>query len=147
VRYFHEWYRRDGGARSDSWVKPPASGRGIDREKKKVMHRKKRERAPLPGMTIHRDGRRHEWVEGQSQGPIVTMDEATSEYYDMRFVEEEGTVSHHLGRREMSFFAFVVKSNTVSLSQVVICFTRISQLFLIEKRLKTRNLQLHKASM
>jgi transposase len=49
--------------------------------------------------------------------------------------------------REMSFFAFVVKSNTVSLSQVVSCFTRISQLFLIEKRLKTRNLQLHKASM
>jgi hypothetical protein len=32
-------------------------------------------------MMIHQDGRRHEWVEGQSQDLIVTMDEATSEHY------------------------------------------------------------------
>jgi hypothetical protein len=66
---------------------PQAAGR-VDREKKKGRHRKKRERAPLPGMTIHQDDRRHEWVEGQSQDLIVTMNEATSEHYDMRFVEE-----------------------------------------------------------
>jgi transposase len=49
VRHFHEWYRRDGGPRSNSWVKKhlQAAGR-VDREKKKGRHRKKRERAPCP---------------------------------------------------------------------------------------------------
>ncbi|MDR2112703.1 MAG: helix-turn-helix domain-containing protein [Candidatus Accumulibacter sp.] len=83
VRHFHEWYRRDGGPRSYSWVKKhlPAAGR-VDREKKKGRHRKKRECMPLPGMMIHPDGSRHEWVEGQSWELIVTMDDATSEHYD-----------------------------------------------------------------
>jgi hypothetical protein len=47
----------------------------------------------------------------------------------------------------MSFFVFVLKSNLISLGQVVRCFTEISPLFLIEKRLKTRDLQLYSAAM
>jgi hypothetical protein len=42
----------------------------------------------------------------------------------------------------MSFFAFVVKSNAVSLERVVNGFFRISKIFLAEKRIKTRPMQL-----
>lgn len=44
--------------------------------------------------------------------------------------------------RELSFFIFVVKSNMVSLGNVVDGFTKISKLFLIEKRIKKRPMQL-----
>jgi hypothetical protein len=50
---------------------------------------------------IHQDGSRHEWVSGQRWDLIVTMDDATRDHYDMRFVEEEGTASSFLGRRKV----------------------------------------------
>jgi hypothetical protein len=40
-------------------------------------------------------------VAGQCWDLIVTMDDATSEHYDMRFVEEEGTTSSFLGLRKV----------------------------------------------
>jgi hypothetical protein len=102
VRHFHEWYQREGGQRSYSWVKNHLQASGcVVKEQKKGAHRKKRERKPLPGMMIHQDGSRHEWVIGQEWDLIVTMDDATSEHYDMRFVEEEGTVSSFLGLRKV----------------------------------------------
>jgi hypothetical protein len=57
------------------------------------MHRKKRARRPLPGMMLHQDGSRHEWVAGHSWDLIVTLDDATSEIYSAFFCEEEGTLS------------------------------------------------------
>lgn len=102
VRHFHAWYRRDGGSRSYSWVKKQLQAAGlVEKGEKKGAHRKKRERMPLPGMMIHQDGSRHEWVPDQKWDLIVTMDDATSEHYDMRFVEEEGTSSSFLGIREV----------------------------------------------
>ncbi len=102
VRHFHAWYRRDGGSRSYSWVKKQLQAAGlVEKGQKKGAHRKKRERMPLPGMMIHQDGSRHEWVPDQMWDLIVTLDEATSEHYDMRFVEEEGTASGFLGIREV----------------------------------------------
>jgi hypothetical protein len=102
VQHFHDEYRRGGGQRSYSWVKKHLQTGGlVSRGKKKGAHRKKRERKPLPGMMIHQDGSRHEWVVGQRWDLIVTMDDATNEHYDMRFVEEEGTVSSLLGIREV----------------------------------------------
>lgn len=102
VRHFHDWYRRDGGKRSYSWVKKHLQAAGlVEKSKQKGTHRKKRERMPLPGMMIHQDGSRHEWVTGQMWDLIVTMDDATNEHYDMRFVEEEGTASSFLGLREV----------------------------------------------
>jgi len=102
MRHFHDWYRRDGGCRSYSWVKKHLQAAGLaDKGRKKGAHRKKRERMPLPGMMIHQDGSRHEWVRGQRWDLIVTMDDATSEHYDMRFVEEEGTASSFAGIREV----------------------------------------------
>jgi hypothetical protein len=34
----------------------------VTRGKLKGRHRKKRDRKPLPGMMIHQDGSRHEWL-------------------------------------------------------------------------------------
>ena len=57
-------------------------------------HRRKRPRRALPGMMVHQDGSRHEWLPGQpALDLIVTMDDATSEIYSAFFVDEEGTMS------------------------------------------------------
>jgi hypothetical protein len=106
VRHFHTWYRRDGGTRSYSWVKTHLQRSGlVAKVKLQGTHRKKRERMPLPGMMIHQDGSRHEWVSGQEWDLIVTMDDATNEHYSMFFVEEEGTQSSFQGVAE------VIKAN------------------------------------
>jgi transposase len=61
AKHFYAWYRRDGGERSNTWVKnrlqeeklvPKASKRGA--------HRKRRKCSPWPGMMIHQDGSTHE---------------------------------------------------------------------------------------
>lgn len=94
VRHFHSWYRKDGGARSYTWVKKRLQEAGLVKVgKKKGAHRKKRERMPLPGMMIHQDGSRHEWIAGHWCDLIVTMDDATNHHYSMFLVPEEGTVS------------------------------------------------------
>lgn len=103
VKHFHSFYRRiHAGVRSYTWVKqrlqeaalvPKAPGRG--------KHRKRRERAPLPGMMLHQDGSTHAWVAGRQWDLIVTMDDATNEHYAMCFVEEEGTASSFQGVQEV----------------------------------------------
>lgn len=94
VKHFHSWYRRAGGTRSYTWVKQRLQEAGlVARSTGHGAHRKRRERAALMGMMLHQDGSRHEWVASQMWDLIVTLDDATSEHYDMRFVEEEGTAS------------------------------------------------------
>jgi len=44
--------------------------------------------------------------------------------------------------REMSFFVFMATSNIVCLDSVIGGFAKISRLFLAEKRVKERNMQL-----
>jgi len=100
VKHFHTWYRRDGGTRSYTWVKSQLQTAGLVRKAKaKGAHRKRRDRAPLPGMMLHQDGSTHEWVPGQKWDLIVTMDDATNEHYAMFFVAQEGTMSSLLGVR------------------------------------------------
>ena len=102
ARHFHSGYKREGGSRSYSWVKTHLQAAGLmEQGQRKGVHRKKRERRPLPGMLIHQDGSRHEWLEGGWHDLIVTMDDATGEHYDMRLVEEEGTASSLLGMRQV----------------------------------------------
>lgn len=102
VRHFHSWYQREGGKRSYTWVKNQLqAATAVPRGKKRGAHRKKRERAPLPGMMIHQDGSTHQWVPGKKWDLIVTMDDATSEHYSMFFVEEEGTASSFAGVKEV----------------------------------------------
>lgn len=94
AKHYFSWYRRGGGGRSYTWVKRRLQEAGlVARAPKRGAHRKRRDRAPLPGMLLHQDGSRHQWVAGQLWDLIVTMDDATSEHYAMRFVEEEGTRS------------------------------------------------------
>lgn len=102
VKHFHGWYRREHqGSRSYTWVKNGLQAAGaVAKAPRRGAHRKRRERAPMPGMLIHQDGSSHEWVPGQVWDLIVTMDDATGEHYSMFFVEEEGTASSFRGVRE-----------------------------------------------
>ena len=94
VKHYLNWYRKDGGVRSYSWVKQRLQEAGLVKKKSlRSAHRKRRECSPLPGMMIHQDGSTHEWIAGQKWDLIVTMDDATNEHYAMTFVDEEGTVS------------------------------------------------------
>jgi hypothetical protein len=102
VKHFYSWYRRDGGRRSYTWIKNTLQAKGLVLKlAKRGVHRTRRERAHLPGMMLHQDGSRHEWVFGKKWDLIVTMDDATSEHYSMFFVEEEGTASSFQGVREV----------------------------------------------
>lgn len=102
VKHFHSWYRRAGGTRGYTWVKKRLQEAGLV-EKRRMLgaHRKRRERSPLPGMMLHQDGSRHEWVAQEVWDLIVTMDDATNEHYAMAFVEEEGTASSFQGVGEV----------------------------------------------
>lgn len=104
VRHFYGKYREGQGRRSYTWVKNSLQRQGVvSRATKRGVHRKRRERAPLPGMMLHQDGSSHEWVPGKKWDLIVTMDDATNEHYSMFFVDEEGTASSLRGVREVVF--------------------------------------------
>jgi Helix-turn-helix domain len=81
---------------SYTWVKTALQNAGlVKREAKRGAHRRKRPRRPIPGMMLHVDGSRHRWIPGldQYQDLIVVFDDATSEAYDVRLVDEESTVT------------------------------------------------------
>jgi transposase len=81
---------------SYTWVKTALQNAGlVKREAKRGPHRRKRPRRPIPGMMLHVDGSRHRWIPGldQYQDLIVIFDDATSEVYDVKLVEEESTVT------------------------------------------------------
>jgi transposase len=102
VKHFYSWYRRDGGARSYTWVKTRLQEAGlVAKAPAKGKHRKRRARSPWPGMMLHQDASRHEWVPGQLWDLVVTMDDADNVHYSMFFVEEEGTASSFRGVREV----------------------------------------------
>lgn len=102
AKHYFAWYRRDGGTRSYTWVKSRLHEAGlIAKTKGKGKHRKRRERAPWPGMMLHQDGSPHQWVPGVSWDLIVTMDDATNEHYSMFFVDEEGTASSFQGVQQV----------------------------------------------
>jgi transposase len=101
ARHFHDWYGKQGGARSYTWVKNQLQqAKLIPKTKLKGVHRKRREASALPGMMIHQDGSTHEWVPGQKWDLINTMDDATNEHYSMFFCDEEGTASSFKGVKE-----------------------------------------------
>ena len=78
-----------------TWTKTFLHSKGLlERAKRRGEHRRKRPRRPLPGMLLHQDGSRHEWLGGQpALDLIVTMDDATSAILSAFLVEEEGTAS------------------------------------------------------
>lgn len=95
AKHFHEaLVERHGFTRSYNWTRLVLQSHGrLRKAPRRGAHRRKRERRALPGMMLHQDGSRHEWVKGQWWDLIVTMDDATSEIYSAFFVPEEGTMS------------------------------------------------------
>ncbi len=102
VRHFHEKLRDEHQiGLSYTWVKQALQGAGlVKREPKRGVHRKRRERRPLPGMMLHIDGSRHHWFQDERwYDLIVILDDATSEIYYAQLVEEESTVTVMAGLR------------------------------------------------
>jgi hypothetical protein len=75
----------------------------IQKAPRRGAHRRKRPRKPLPGMMLHQDGSRHDWILGfdRALDLIVTLDDATNEIYSAFLVEEEGTFSSFQGLAEV----------------------------------------------
>jgi transposase len=96
AKHFHEHLVRDHGfAWGYTWTKTFLHSRGLlERAERRGAHRRKRPRRPLPGMMLHQDGSRHEWLGGRpALDLIVTMDDATSAILSAFLVAEEGTAS------------------------------------------------------
>jgi transposase len=96
AKHFHEHLVRDHRFTwGYTWTKTFLHSRGLlAKAPRRGAHRRKRPRRPLPGMMLHQDGSRHEWLGGQpALDLIVTMDDATSAIYSAFLVAEEGTAS------------------------------------------------------
>lgn len=94
VRHFHEKLVEEHGIElSYTWVKLVLQGAGlVAKRKQRGVHRKRRERRPLPGMLLHIDGSEHRWFEHDRwYDLLVVMDDATSQIYYAQLVEEEST--------------------------------------------------------
>jgi transposase len=104
VQHFHEKLKQYHGIElSYTWVKQALQGAGlVGRGRKRGVHRKRRERRPLPGMLLHIDGSRHQWFQDERwYDLIVILDDATSEIYYAQLVEEESTVTVMAGLKEV----------------------------------------------
>src|ERR1700691_1170736 len=88
--------------RSYSLVKSVLQLRGLTtKAPRRGVHRRKRERRPLPGMMLFQDGSKHAWLDlGPDLDLIVTMDDATSAITSIFLCEEEGTASSFRGLSE-----------------------------------------------
>src|SRR5207248_9890712 len=72
------------------------------RRHRRGVHRRRRPRRPLPGMLLHIDGSKHQWLnDDRWHDLIVILDDATSEIYYAQLVEEESTRTVMAGLREV----------------------------------------------
>ena len=104
VQHFHEKLQSEHGIElSYTWVKQALQGAGlVARGRKRGVHRRRRERRPLPGMLLHIDGSRHHWFQDERwYDLIVILDDATSEIYYAQLVEEESTATVMAALREV----------------------------------------------
>lgn len=104
VKHFHEkLVEQHKISLSYTWVKLALQARGlVEKEAKRGVHRKKRERRPIPGLLIHIDASKHQWLGDERWFDlIVIMDDATSEVYYAQLVDEESTKTVMLALREV----------------------------------------------
>ena len=102
VRHFHEKLREEHQiGLSYTWVKQALQAAGlVKRKAKRGVHRKRRERRPLPGMLLHIDGSHHQWFQDERwHDLIVILDDATSEIYYAQLAPEETTGAVMAGLR------------------------------------------------
>ena len=84
IRQFYAWYRCAGGQRSYNWVRMQLQDAGaVKKLPRRGLHRSRFDRAPLPGLRLHQDGCRHEWLAGRRCDLVLTMDDSTREHYSM----------------------------------------------------------------
>jgi transposase len=104
VKHFQEKLKSEHQIKlSYTWVKTALQTAGlIRREHRRSKHRKRREPRPLPGMMLHIDGSKHQWLDdGCYYDLIVVMDDATNEIYYAQLVPEESTVTVMIALREV----------------------------------------------
>ncbi|MGA7524524.1 MAG: helix-turn-helix domain-containing protein, partial [Acidobacteriaceae bacterium] len=75
VRHFHEKLREQHGIElSYTWVKQALQGAGlVAKNRKRGVHRRRRERRPLPGMLLHLDGSHHQWFQDERWYDLLVM--------------------------------------------------------------------------
>jgi transposase len=96
AKHFHEHLVRDHQfGWGYTWTKTFLHSKGLlEPAPRRGAHRRKRPRRPMPGMMLHQDGSRHEWLADEpALDLIVTMDDATSAILSAFLVAEEGTAS------------------------------------------------------
>ena len=102
VKQFYAWYIGAGGRRSYNWVRLQLQDAGaVKRLPRRGVHRTRFDRAPLPGLRLHQDGSRHDWLSGRRCDLVVTMDDATGEHYSISLWERAGTRSSFVGIRDV----------------------------------------------
>ena len=102
MRHFHEKLKGKHEIQlSYTFVQKALQGAGlVARGRKRRKHRRRRERRPLPGMLLHIDGSKHQWLGDERwHDLIVILDDATSEIYYAQLVEEESTRTVMAGLR------------------------------------------------
>ncbi len=102
VRHFHEKLGEEHQiGLSYTWVKQALQAAGlVKRKARRGVHRKRRERRPLPGMMLHIDGSEHPWFQDERKHDlIVILDDATSEIYYAQLAPEETTFTVMAGLR------------------------------------------------
>ncbi len=75
VQHFHEKLGAEHGIElSYTWVKQALQGAGlVARGRKRGVHRKRRARRPLPGMLLHIDGSRHQWLQDERWYDLIVI--------------------------------------------------------------------------
>ena len=57
---------------SYTWTKTFLQSKGLlEKARRRGAHRRKRPRRPLPGMLLHQDGSRHQWLAGQPMLDLI----------------------------------------------------------------------------
>ncbi len=104
IRHFHEKLGDKHEIHlSYTWVQKALQGAGlVAKRHKRGPHRRRRPRRPLPGMLLHIDGSKHQWLNDERwHDLIVILDDATSEIYYAQLVEEESTRTVMAGLRDV----------------------------------------------
>ena len=102
MRHFHEKLGEEHQIGSSyTWVKQALQAAGlVKRKSRRGVHRKRRERRPLPGMMLHIDGSEHHWFQDERKHDlIVILDDATSDIYYAQLAPEESTFTVMAGLR------------------------------------------------
>ena len=75
VRHFHEKLGEEHGIElSYTWVKQALQGAGlVAKARQRGVHRRRRERRPVPGMLLHIDGSRHQWFQDERWYDLIVI--------------------------------------------------------------------------